>query len=219
MIAAPSRYFMLNKVHGMTSQFISTHPTTLLGDVAFDFPEGIHAVGRLDKNSEGLLLLTTNKKITALLFQSKVPHKRTYLVQVKNKINAENLQRLRTGISIRIKGGERYTTPPCDVQLVSRPDHLWKLPFQKYVYDESSWLLITLTEGRFHQVRKMVFSVSHRCQRLIRVSIEDMLLLDLPPGGVKEFAEEEFFTLLHLDKSSIKNAEEKIKIDPVPAFR
>ena len=211
MHTATFRYFMLNKVHGMTSQFISTYPTALLGDVAFDFPKGIHAIGRLDKDSEGLLLLTTNKKITSLLFQSKIPHKRTYLVQVKNKINAENLQRLRTGISIRIKGGERYTTPPCDVQLASRPEHLWKVPFQQYVYDESSWLLITLTEGRFHQVRKMVFAVSHRCQRLIRVSIEDMLLHDLPPDGVKEFSEEEFFTLLHLDKSSIKREEEKIE--------
>src|SRR5215213_8532351 len=114
---APHRYFMLHKPYGMESQFISPHAGPLLGDLSFQFPEGTHAIGRLDKFSEGLLLLTTNKKITKLLFQSKVPHKRTYLVQVKHKLNEKNLHRLRSGVSIRIKGGGYYTTPSCDVEI------------------------------------------------------------------------------------------------------
>jgi 23S rRNA pseudouridine2457 synthase len=63
---------------------------------------------------------------------------------------------------------------------------------------ESSWLQITLTEGKFHQVRKMVYAIRHKCRRLIRVSIEDMHLGDLAPGEVKEMSEEEFFRLLKL---------------------
>ena len=81
------RYFLVNKPYNMVSQFVSSHDVRLLGDLNFDFPEGTHAIGRLDQNSEGLLLLTTNKKITKLLFQGPIPHKRTYLVQVKNTQN------------------------------------------------------------------------------------------------------------------------------------
>ena len=196
--ASPHRYFVLNKPYGMESQFISPYPESLLlGDLSFQFPETTHAIGRLDKYSEGLLLLTTNKKITALLFQSKVPHKRTYLVQVKHKMKEENLHRLRTGVSIRIKGGSYYITPLCDVEIVD--EHIgFPSPKDYPSYVESTWLQITLTEGKFHQVRKMVASVGHRCMRLIRVSIEDLLLGDLQPGEVKELEEDSFFELLKL---------------------
>ncbi len=187
----------------MESQFISSQPGPLLGDINFDFPEGTHAVGRLDKHSEGLLLLTTNKKITRLLFQSDVPHKRTYLVQVKNKVSEENLRRLQSGVPIRIKGGTRYQTPPCDVRFADSPKELFPLPFPLYDYNDNTWLLITLTEGKYHQVRKMVAAVDHRCRRLIRLSIEDMELVDLQPGCIKEIKEDNFFTRLNLDKASI----------------
>src|SRR6187549_54423 len=115
---APYRYFILHKPYGMESQFISPHAGPLLGDLSFSFPAGTHAIGRLDKYSEGLLLLTTNKKITALLFQSKIPHKRTYLVQVKHIVSPEGLAKLRNGLTIRVKGGGMYTTPPCEVHIV-----------------------------------------------------------------------------------------------------
>ena len=184
----------------MESQFVSPYPGPLLGDIEFDFPEGTHAIGRLDKHSEGLLLLTTNKKITALLFQGKVPHKRTYLVQVKYSITGESLLRLQSGVSIRIKGGEFYMTPPCDVQIVKEPEHLFPLPKPLPDYLTTSWLRITLTEGRFHQVRKMVAAVRHRCLRLLRVSIEDLVLGDLPPGNIREIDEDTFFTLLRLEE-------------------
>jgi 23S rRNA pseudouridine2457 synthase len=199
------RYFILNKPFGIVSQFISSCAGPLLGDIGNHFPEGTHAIGRLDKHSEGLLLLTTNKKVTALLFQSKIPHKRTYLVQVKYKVKEDQLQQLRTGVSIRIKEGDYYTTPPCDVQIVEPPADIWPSPQTQYVYIESTWLLITLTEGKFRQVRKMVAAVKHNCMRLIRVSIEDMQLGDLKPGEVKEIEEADFFQQLKLETSSKSN--------------
>jgi 23S rRNA pseudouridine2457 synthase len=192
------RYFMINKPFNMESQFISHHETVLLRDLDYAFPEGIHAIGRLDKHSEGLLLLTTNKKITKLLFNSGVKHKRTYLVKVKYKVSTENLERLRTGVTIRIKGGSLYLTPPCEVDIVEPPADLFPLPYPSPDYTPFTWLQITLTEGKYHQVRKMVLAAGHRCQRLIRISIEDMVLGDLQPGKVWEFDESTFFSLLKM---------------------
>ena len=182
----------------MESQFVSPYEGDLLGDLDFNFPEGTHAIGRLDKHSEGLLLLTTNKKITALLFQSKVPHKRTYLVQVKHVVTPEALAKIRTGISIRIRGGEFYTTPECDVNIVERPEKYSPTENEANFQLKSTWLTITLTEGKYHQVRKMVSAIRHKCVRLIRTSIEDLELGDLPQGKIREMNEDDFFRLLKL---------------------
>lgn len=182
----------------MVSQFVSTHDVNLLGDLDFVFPEGTHAIGRLDNNSEGLLLLTTNKKITRLLFQGEVPHKRTYLVQVKNLVNENSLTQLKKGVSIRVKGGEDYVTTSCDATIVEKPGDLFSSGYELRKDVPSTWLCISLTEGKFHQVRKMVAAIHHRCKRLIRISIEDMELDGLLPGEVREISEVMFFQKLKL---------------------
>lgn len=196
------RYFLLNKPFGMESQFVSPYPNDLLGQIDFNFPEGIHAIGRLDKHSEGLLLLTTNKKITSLLFETHRAHKRTYLVQVKNIVSDEGLHRLRTGVTIRIKGGINYTTPACIADIVEPPQDLFPSPYADNQYLSSTWLQITITEGKFHQVRKMTSAIRHRCMRLIRMAIEEMELGDVPPGKVKEVDEKFFFEKLNLKANS-----------------
>ena len=193
------RYFILNKPVNMVSQFISSHDVGLIGQLDFDFPEGTHAIGRLDINSEGLLLLTTNKKVTRLLFLGEKKHKRIYLVQVNNDITQEKLEKLRTGVSIRIKGGVTYITPPCEVELVENPEKIYTHAHSPAEFGKHSWLLITLTEGKFRQVRKMMAAIRHRCKRLIRISIEDMRLDNLQPGEVKETDEISFFEKLHID--------------------
>jgi len=184
----------------MVSQFVSTHDVRLLGNLDFDFPKGIHAIGRLDNNSEGLLLLTTNKKITRLLFQGKVPHTRTYLVQVKNQVSEESLTQLRNGISISGKNNTDYVTNSCDVVIVDQPKKLFSSGYELRNGVPCTWLHITLTEGKFHQVRKMVAAIHHRCKRLIRISIEDIELDGLQPGEVREIAEDDFFQKLKLKK-------------------
>jgi 23S rRNA pseudouridine2457 synthase len=200
------RYFAVHKPVNMVSQFISSHDVNLLGSLNFDFPEGTHAIGRLDNHSEGLLLLTTNKKITKLLFQGHKPHTRTYLVQVKNKITPATADALGNGIQISAPGGSAYLTSPCTVNILEDPtaySHLFEAslltpatPLHQNVVN--SWVLITLTEGKFHQVRKMVAAVHHRCIRLIRVAIENIYLGNLPAGGVQEIQEDDFFKLLDL---------------------
>ena len=182
----------------MVSQFISPDKVGLLGDLDFTFPEGIHAIGRLDNHSEGLLILTTNKKVTKLLFQGEAPHSRTYLVKVRQEVSQESLQLLRDGISIRIKGGGQWVTTPCEAEIVPKPEGLFSHPFERKEYVPHTWLLITLSEGKFHQVRKMVEAINHRCTRLIRLSIEDLVLGDLQPGCVREIEEEAFFGQLKI---------------------
>ncbi len=116
MSEACHRYFAINKPYGMLSQFSGGHPgLPMLGALAFPFPEGIHAIGRLDFTSEGLLLLTTDKAVTKMLFDPAAAHRRTYLVNVYKQVSDEMMQRLGSGISIRIRGGENYTTAPAIV--------------------------------------------------------------------------------------------------------
>ncbi|HOZ51024.1 MAG TPA: pseudouridine synthase [Chitinophagaceae bacterium] len=194
------KYYIINKPSNMVSQFISPDKVKLLGQLDYEFPEGIHAIGRLDSASEGLLILTTNKKVTKLLFESKIPHRRTYLVQVLQIVTDETLVTLRNGVSIRIKGDIQWTTSPCEVEIVDKPLALFKAENELLDFIPHTWLLITLTEGKFHQVRKMVNAMRHKCRRLIRVSIEDLQLGDLQPGQVKEIEEDDFFELLKIKR-------------------
>ena len=193
------RYFIVHKPFNMVSQFKSPDDVILLGDLDFDFPEGTHAIGRLDNHSEGLLILTTNKKVTRLLFQGEVPHKRTYHIQVLQHMSTATLDKLKQGVSIRIHGNVEWVTSPCDASIIDKPSNLFPYEFELKEFIPHTWLSITLTEGKFHQVRKMVFALRHKCRRLIRVSIEDLYLGDLQPGGVKEINENDFFRLLKIE--------------------
>ena len=192
------RYFLLNKPMNMVSQFVSTHQVQLLSNINFDFPVGTHAIGRLDQMSEGLLLLTTNKKVTKLLFQGTRPHVRIYLVQVKNKVNQDTLKQLCSGVKISASNGTTYTTTPCHVDLIDPPQHLWETGIVLHENQQSDWLRIELTEGKYHQVRKMVATMHHRCIRLVRWSIEDITVESITPGEVKEVSEDYFFKALNL---------------------
>jgi 23S rRNA pseudouridine2457 synthase len=197
-MGAGHRYFLVHKPPGMVSQFVSSHAVKLLGELNFDFPIGTHAVGRLDNHSEGLLLLTTNKRVTKLLFQAALPHGRTYLVQVKHAVSEGTVQQLCKGVAIQVKGGGLYTTSPCQVQIEHHPEQYISTTQEVVQHHDHTWLRITLTEGKFHQVRKMVKAVGHSCRRLIRISIEALTLEGLERGEIQEIAEADFFDRLHI---------------------
>ena len=196
MTNSPNRYFIINKPNNMVSQFISSHNVGLLGDMDFNFPEGTHAIGRLDSTSEGLLILTTDKTVTRKLFLAKQAHTRSYLVMVQHKMMEETFLKLQQGVNIPINDTENYFATPYSVQIINKPTEFYKYATDPRELYPHTWLLITLTEGKFRQVRKMVLSVKHRCLRLIRLSISNILLGDLPPGKVKEMNEDEFYDLL-----------------------
>jgi 23S rRNA pseudouridine2457 synthase len=214
------RYFVVNKPYDMVSQFVSSHEVRVLGALGFDFPAGTHPIGRLDKDSEGLLILTTDKRVTRLLFQGESPHRRTYLVKVKHVVSEESLARLREGLTIRVRGGGYYVTAPCEAERVGEPEGLFLRAAgaedgvaavdgagapagAARDYTPVSWLRITLTEGKFHQVRKMVAAIGHRCIRLVRVSIEELTLEGLQAGEVREVGAAEFFERLKIRITSL----------------
>lgn len=193
------RYFAINKPYGMLSQFAGGHPgMAMLGDLFFSFPEGIHAVGRLDYTSEGLLLLTTNKAVTKLLFNPAAAHPRGYLVNVYKRVSDETMDQLASGVTIRIRGGSDYTTAPAIVNRHARPAALPRLVHELREDIAHDWLLMTLAEGKYRQVRKMLQAVHHPCHRLIRLSIGRMSLADLASGAVREMSEDAFFGELGL---------------------
>jgi len=181
----------------MVSQFVSSHDVNLLGSIDFYFPEGTHAIGRLDNLSEGLLILTTNKKVTKLLFQGEKPHERVYLVLVNKQVSPENIARLQNGVALVIENGATYMSS-CKAEIVAEPPFNFKSPYIMTEHIDYTWLRISLTEGKFHQVRKMVKAIGHKVKRLVRVSIENLQLDDLQPGEVKELDEKEFFRLLRI---------------------
>jgi 23S rRNA pseudouridine2457 synthase len=188
------RYFALHKPYGMLSQFRGGHPgLRMLSDLPFHFPEGIHALGRLDYTSEGLLLLTTDPSVTKRLFDPNARHPRSYLVNVYRPVSEATISQLATGVSIRIKGGADYTTAPAIVSRQERPSWLPRITHELRADIPQDWLTITLTEGKFRQVRKMLQAVYHPCHRLVRLSIGSMELGDLPSGAVRELEAAAFF--------------------------
>lgn len=196
-----NRYFILNKPANMVSQFVSSHDVPLLGNLDFSFPGGTHAIGRLDKDSEGLLLLTTDKKITRLIFSGEKPHKRTYLVMLQNKMNDETFEHLKDGVNIEIEKGQQYLAKPDSLFRVTDPVSLYPWAVDSREIYPHTWLLITLTEGKYRQVRKMALAVRHRCLRLIRLSMEDITIEGIAPGKVKELDENVFYQLAGLNET------------------
>jgi 23S rRNA pseudouridine2457 synthase len=193
------RYFLLNKPINMLSQFIGAKGKNCLANIDFDFPEGTYALGRLDKDSAGLLLLTTNPAIVKLLFHKTKKHKRTYIAQVANVVTEQTIEQLQNGMQIIIKGNEYWQTSPCEVRIIEEPLHL---PQAKNLLSEFipySWLSITLTEGKYHQVRKMTRAVGHICKQLIRTQIAEIELGNLLVSEVKEIIEKDFFAKLGLE--------------------
>jgi 23S rRNA pseudouridine2457 synthase len=194
-----NRYFIVYKPYKMISQFISPYKQRKLGELNYEFPEGTNAVGRLDNDSEGLLILTNDKTLTKKLLHPSKKHKRNYIVQVEKKIEEPSLIKLRNGIEIIVKQKGIYKTLPCEVNLIEQPENLAK---REHAFREElpqSWLEFILTEGKNRQIRKMCSAVRHDCKRLIRTKIENLELGDMKPGEVKEIEQKKLFELLLLE--------------------
>jgi 23S rRNA pseudouridine2457 synthase len=196
----PKRYFILHKPYNMLSQFVSPYPHhRLLGDLDFKFPEGTHAVGRLDEFSEGLLILTNDKTITRRLLHPDKKHTRQYIVQVQKQMSDATIEQLKNGISILIKQRGEYTTLPCEVQRIEKPNNLSFIDKDYLDKIPHTWLAFILTEGKNRQIRKMCKAVKHNCKRLIRTKIENLELNNLKAGEVLELDKKVFLQQLNLD--------------------
>lgn len=180
------RHFILHKPYGYLSQFIYElkRKKKLLGEL-FDFPEGTMAIGRLDEDSEGLLLLTTDGMMSEIVRSKKV--EKEYYVQVDGLITPEAIEQLKKGVEIGFNG-RKYMTKPCEAFIVNEIPNFG--PRGKKIRDErhgpTSWASITLKEGKFRQVRKMTSAVGFPTLRLVRVRVGNIHLNDLQAGEVIE---------------------------------
>ena len=179
------RHFIVHKPFGFVSQFVYPHKRKkgLLGEL-FDFPPNTMAIGRLDSDSEGLLLLTTDGKVSAQLRSAHF--EKEYYVQVDGIIDQQAIEKLQQGVEIGFKG-IRYMTTPCEANLIPTPDFPNRT---KKIRDDrhgpTSWVSITLREGKYRQVRKMTAAVGFPTLRLVRVRIGHLYLVGLKAGEVRE---------------------------------
>ncbi|MBR9913742.1 MAG: pseudouridine synthase [Algicola sp.] len=182
------RHFKLFKPYGYLSQFESNarHEKNkkFLGDL-YEFPKGTMAIGRLDKDSEGLLLLTTDGKVSYEITGSKV--EKEYYVQVDGVIDDEALYKLQHGVEISHRS-DNYVTMPCRAILLDDPPQFPKRlkNIREHRHGETSWISITINEGKFRQVRKMTAKVGYPTLRLVRVRIGTITLDNLTMGSVQE---------------------------------
>lgn len=187
----PHHHFILHKPYGYLSQFVNNQNRRknkkLLGEL-HDFPEETMAIGRLDEDSEGLLLLTTDGKVSEQVRSKKV--EKEYYVQVDGLITEEAVEELTQGVEIGIRG-KKYHTLPCKAKRLIPAPEFEERP--KKVRDErhgpTSWISITITEGKFRQVRKMTAAVGFPTLRLIRIRIGKTKIQQFKAGKVKEVSE------------------------------
>lgn len=180
------QHFKLFKPYGYLSQFENNQTTRKnkkkLGEL-YDFPNGTMAIGRLDEDSEGLLFLTTDGHMSETVRSKKT--EKEYYVQVDGEITIEAVERLKTGVEIGIGGG-KYLTKECQAFKLERkpnfPERGKKIRDDRH--GPTSWVSITLTEGKFRQVKKMTAAVGFPTLRLVRIRIGNEYLEQMQPGEV-----------------------------------
>ncbi len=178
------RHFLIHKPYGYLSQFVGEAKKKKLGGF-HDFPAETMAIGRLDEDSEGLLLLTTDGRMSELVRSQRV--EKEYYAQVDGLIDEAALAQLRTGVEIGIHN-VRYLTGPCAARRLDPAPAF--APRTRKIRDDrhgpTSWVAITLTEGKYRQIRKMTAAVGFPTLRLVRVRVGAIWLGDLVPGAVRE---------------------------------
>ncbi len=162
-------------------------------------PANVYPIGRLDYDSEGLLILSDDKKLNHLLLNPLHEHEREYWVQVENMITNDAIKKLKEGVSISVNGNI-YKTKPCDAAIFPQPpavsDRVPPIRTRKNI--PASWLKIILREGKNRQVRKMTASAGFPTLRLIRYRLEKITIDKLYPGEMKMLSQTELYNLLQI---------------------
>ncbi len=192
-------YFIINKPYGYLSQFTKEIPEHLTLSDLYAFPPDVYPIGRLDKDSEGLLIITDDKKLNTKLLDPKNAHDRTYWVQVEGIPTAEAIRQLEKGVDIKINKKIHHTRP-AKAKIISPPTDLPErdppVRFRKNI--PTTWLSLSLTEGKNRQVRRMCAKVGFPVLRLLRYQIEDLQLPSYKPGSVQKMPKKALYRLLKL---------------------
>ena len=180
----------------MLSQFTTQEGKQILPDF-FSVSRDVYPVGRLDFDSEGLLILTNDPSLNHRLLNPKFAHEREYWVQVEGAIDEHAVASLQLGVSITIDG-KPYRTKPCKVEIFSLPPGVPERnpPIRFRAHIPTSWIKMVLKEGKNRQVRKMTAKSGFPTLRLIRHRIEGISLDGLQPGEMKEMGQQEVYSML-----------------------
>lgn len=189
-------YFIIYKPYLIQSQFSPVDGKQTLADF-FDVPKNVYPVGRLDHDSEGLLILTNDKQLNHRLLHPLFQHEREYWVQVDGAITSEAIQQLQNGVAISIDG-KKYQTLPCNVSVFenepSVPVRNPPIRFRKEI--PSPWIRMVLKEGKNRQVRRMTAQVGFPTLRLIRYRIENITMESLQPGDLVSMTRQQIYQQL-----------------------
>ncbi|MCP4167111.1 MAG: rRNA pseudouridine synthase [Chloroflexi bacterium] len=177
-----NHYLILHKPYDILTQFTDAEGRATLADYV-PVP-GVYAAGRLDRNSEGLLLLTNDGTLLHRVTHPRWKLPKTYLVQVEGTPEEKSLEHLRQGVIVK---GKRTT--PADVELLAQPPDVY--PREVRQYHPTPWLRVTIREGRKRQVRRMTAAVGYPTLRLIRIAIGPLKLDALAPGEWRDLSESE----------------------------
>jgi 23S rRNA pseudouridine2457 synthase len=191
-----ARYFIIYKPFGVLTQFTGEGPTLAsLGA----FPREVYPVGRLDKDSEGLLLITDDKWLNHHLLNPRFGHQRTYYAQVEGIPTPEALKQLRDGVTINVDGKDYFTKPALakiSDPAPSLPERNPPIRYRASIPD--TWIELTLIEGKNRQVRKMTAAVGFPTLRLVRFSMEKINIAGMQAGEILELDEKTVYHQLGL---------------------
>ena len=180
------QYYLIFKPYGMLSQFTKEGEWTTLSDLGYPFEKDVYPVGRLDADSEGLLLLTNDNQLKTRLLDPKNKHWRTYYVQVEGIVTDEACRKMSAGVTISVNGKSYQTrramATPIDPPAL--PERVPPIRVRKTIPD--SWLSLSLSEGKNRQVRKMTAATGYPTLRLDRMAIGNLRPEDMKPGEVRE---------------------------------
>jgi len=177
-------YFIIYKPYLVQSQFSPVEGKQTLADF-FDVPVDVYPVGRLDHDSEGLLILTNDKELNHRLLHPKFKHEREYWVQVDGAITPDAVAQLSKGVRIAVDGKQHLTAPAKVHRFETEPVIPVRNPpirFRKEI--PAPWISMVLQEGKNRQVRKMTASVGFPTLRLIRYRIEQITIDGMQPGDL-----------------------------------
>lgn len=194
-----TKYFIFNKPFNVLSQFTREAGHESIADYFFLDLKDVYPIGRLDKDSEGLLVLSNDKQLNSLLLNPKHDKTKTYWVQVEGIINKDALEKLKVGVELNIDK-KLYKTLPAKAKAISEPANLWERnPPVRYRKDiPTSWVELQIKEGKNRQVRKMLASVGFPVLRLIRVGMENLRIDNLEPGDMQEVERNFLFKKLNI---------------------
>jgi 23S rRNA pseudouridine2457 synthase len=187
------RYFIIYKPFQVLSQFSTEGDKKTLKDY-FKVPNDVYPVGRLDYDSEGLLILTNDRTLNHRLLDPKYKHEREYWVQVEGDITKEAIGNLQQGVIISIDGKQHTTLPAKAIKFINEPVVYERDPpirFRKNI--PVSWISLCLHEGKNRQVRRMTAKVGFPTLRLIRHRIEKVTLGSLSPGAMEELPKKNIY--------------------------